>query len=502
MLKATAEFLAEIDARSEARKKAIRTSVSEIVPVGRSYYVSKDGSDEADGLSPETAIGSFDKLNSLTLEPGDAVFFRRGDLWRINGYRIPAGVTLSAYGEGEKPILTCSPMNGADPALWTLLDGTDNIWMFRYELSDCGSLDMDGTFAYKEIPSYVNGQYVLRGDNSVVFDVKKHLTCDLAFFQPCDKEKNGAGNPNMTGTNKAVVYLRCDKGNPGSLFRSIEFLTGRHTLMIGGNSITIDNLNIRWCGAHGVSAGTVMELTVQNCEIGPLGGAIQHYSPNGVVTRFGNGVEIYGACYDYTLKNCFIHDIYDAGVTHQRKGNFANCKVDLTSAYVRPGQTAQRFVTDGVLVMEKVRYIGNLFERCIYSIEYFCDQDDSDDDIMRDILMEDNICRFAGGWGWQRPNKVARHIQGGWLGCKRKYHAEDYTIRNCVFDRSIDVLVSISSTRVSDLPKMEGNLYIAEKGANYGKYGVPYDRYEPYDETTEANIILPADPTAKVYLIG
>lgn len=34
-------------------------------------------------------------------------------------------------------------------------------------------------------------------------------------------------------------------------------------------------------------------------------------------TRYGNGVEIYGGCDGYTIDNCYVHDVYDAGIAHQ-----------------------------------------------------------------------------------------------------------------------------------------------------------------------------------------
>ncbi len=73
------------------------------------YYVSNDGSDADDGLSPETAWRTLARVNAQPLAPGDVVRFRRGDSWR--GQLIPrsgseAGpITYTAYGEGPKPLL-------------------------------------------------------------------------------------------------------------------------------------------------------------------------------------------------------------------------------------------------------------------------------------------------------------------------------------------------------------------------------------------------------------
>ena len=531
MIKATSEFLAQIDAKAEKLKKIILESETNLPEIlGKSIYVSNEGNDDNDGLTPESAIATFEKLETISLNPGDVVFFRRGDMWRIKYYNVAPGVTLSAYGKGKKPIISCSPCNAADPAMWELVEGTKNIWKLNFEICDVGNIEFDnGIFAYKYLNTVINKKYYLyslkgvteyvasaikdideneKEFNDMEFDVTKHLEQDLSFIQFNLKDFNNNGAPKLTVDNTGPLYLRCDKGNPGEIFSSIEFLAGRNCLNIRGNSITIDNLCIKHCGAHGVGAGTTLELLVQNCEFGPLGGAIQSYGYNpdtGINTafRYGNAVEIYGACKDYIVKNCYIHDIYDAGVTHQCKAKYADTERTLKSALVRPGKSEQTFEIKGSIVMEDVKYLDNLFERCIYSIEYFCDQPDGDEDIMRNILMEGNICRFAGGWGWQRPNKVARHIQGGWLGLKRKYPAENYVVKNNIFDRSIDVLVSISSTKESDLPIMQGNTYIQDAGKNYGMYGVPYDKYYPFDEKTEKDVILGKqnENDAKYYVV-
>lgn len=45
---------------------------------GTAYYVSYSGSDGNDGLSPETARATLEKVNTATLLPGDGVYFERG----------------------------------------------------------------------------------------------------------------------------------------------------------------------------------------------------------------------------------------------------------------------------------------------------------------------------------------------------------------------------------------------------------------------------------------
>lgn len=74
------------------RREAILTSKTQIVwdetltpgetYTGTAYYVSNNGDDGNDGLSPETAWSTLDRVNNASLKYGDAVFFERGGIWR------------------------------------------------------------------------------------------------------------------------------------------------------------------------------------------------------------------------------------------------------------------------------------------------------------------------------------------------------------------------------------------------------------------------------------
>ena len=126
---------------------------------GNAYYVSADGDDNNDGLTPEAAWQSVAKVGQESMEggilqSGDAVFFRRGDMFRSFDYdpgtnpftcRID-GITYSAYGEGAKPVITSSPENGAGAEKWRLVyegeTGT-KIWQFYHDLTDIASIICD-----------------------------------------------------------------------------------------------------------------------------------------------------------------------------------------------------------------------------------------------------------------------------------------------------------------------------------------------------------------------
>ena len=102
MKKLTNEYIAYLDAKQKMMRERIRNSETNVKIKGTSYYVSADGNDENDGLTPETAWLTPAKVSNTAFLPGDGVFFRRGDVFR--GQIIACeGVTYSAYGEGKKP---------------------------------------------------------------------------------------------------------------------------------------------------------------------------------------------------------------------------------------------------------------------------------------------------------------------------------------------------------------------------------------------------------------
>ena len=90
------------------------------------------GQDSADGLTPATAWQSLARANRAALVPGDAVRFRRGELWR-GSLRPRSGsperrITYGAYGDGDLPILQGSAARDA-AADWEEL--SPGVWATR-----------------------------------------------------------------------------------------------------------------------------------------------------------------------------------------------------------------------------------------------------------------------------------------------------------------------------------------------------------------------------------
>lgn len=465
MKRATAEFLEKLDAAAEARRQAILSAEDALTVSGQTYYVSNDGDDNADGRTPETAWRTLAKVSAATLRPGDGVRFRRGDLFRGQLVAQP-GVGYGAYGSGDKPKLYAWDFDLADPGLWELWDAAHHIWRLKVGALDAGTLVFNGGEAHsrKLIPSYLNGGFVCRDRPDVPFMIAAEMTRDLDLFCAwCGRTTTAPSRgenfpiPDFGPDALGELYLRCDAGNPGAVWQSIELLAKRHLIRVGEcDNVHIDNLCLRYTGEHAIAAGgsCVRGLTVTNCEIGWIGGSIQHYfgtDPNypqggrGTVTRYGNGVEIYGGCDGYRVENCWIYQCYDAGITHQ------------ISTF---GKTYH---------LNHVRYTGNLVENCVYSIEYFLEKTDPGESRMTDIEIDHNLLRFSGfGWGQQRHNTdTPAHIKG-W---SYENTARNFRIHDNLFDRAAYRMLHLVAKEPESLPEMARNVYVQHMGATLGQYG-------------------------------
>ena len=485
-------IIAELDRKSNELKEKILGMPDREPLSGAVFYVSAGGDDSNDGLSPETPWKTLKKVSEFDFPIGSTVRFRRGDVFR--GFIMAhSTVKYCAYGNGEKPRFYGWEKNLSDPALWKIYDPDKNIWKLTEKILDCGTLVFNEgeKHSRKLIPSFRGGRFCCRYDEEREFSVSEEMTEDLDIFCNHDltftyKPSKGddLGIPALDWNTLGELFLRCDEGNPGDVFNSIEALTRRHMFFVGSNeNVTIENLCIKYVGTHAISASSTRGLTVTGCEIGWIGGAIQHYfgtDPNypegrrGSVTRYGNGVEIYGSCDNYIVKYCYIYQVYDAAITHQITTN---------------GKKYE---------LKNIKYIGNLVENCVYSIEYFLDQNTGEDgSIIENCEIAENILRFSGyGWGQQRHNKhTPAHIKG-W---SYTNPARNFVIRDNVFDRGAYRLIHTVALTETSCPKMSGNTYIQNLGKSIGLYGTGETEliFDKNAEDTVKNLI--GDSTATFY---
>ena len=449
--------------KAQARREAILNSVTAVSYSGTAYYLSNSGDDAADGLSPETAWATVARLNEASLNSGDAALFERGSTWRGETLLPRQGVTYSTYGEGAKPRLIGSPENGAGADKWSLLPGTDNIWVYHRDMLDCGAVVLNESYGALKVLGYWDGTKYLNYlglDNQTIgdmytlemqlaepaFDVKEQLDRDLAFFSEASSELPNSPEVFMTGPSavepldrisKGPLYLRCDVGNPGEVYESIEFITAGGVCDAPPEGCVIDNLFIGY-SAGGISLNDD-NITVQNCELAWLGGCVcsysfQHYdgTPTGAA-RVGGGLNTAGR--NITIRNNYLHETYE----------------DVLSIEMFRGRMPY-----GDFSAENILISGNLAYHVGAGYCYYNWDEDGDPEFMfKNCVYEDNYVLFSGLSDWVSMNAACSGSIDGGLNLQ-----EGCAIRNNVFFASRDCLFFINQLHPDTLPDFEGNAYI------------------------------------------
>ncbi len=396
---------------SDKAADALRDSIvnAKDAPVkvkGTTYYISPNGDDFNAGTSPEEAWGSLDALllNEWMFEEGDAILFERGGVYRQNSSIIAkkSNVYYGAYGEGPKPAIYGSPKDYADEELWQP-SNKKYIWKLQYPQTNAGIVVFD------------YGEWA--GEREI----------GLASLV-----KNGDFYHNVDET---TLYLYCDKGNPGAVYKNIEIGSNQHLFVVygGRHDITIDNICFKYTGAHGISFyEDNYNIDITNCELGWIGGSVHKD-----VTRYGNAIQFWDSCWNVNVKNNWIYQAYDAGFTFQ-------------------------YSTGNGGQYENITFKNNLVEYCTYSVEIFTRGDNK---YLKNIDISDNIMRFAGyGWGNQRPNRVNEaHIclwRGpDYLDASGNDITSKFYIKNNIFDCSSSQVVFLDGETSHPGIIVSGNTY-------------------------------------------
>ena len=425
----TAAAQAVLD-EAEALRVAIQSDVTEVPISGATYYVSNGGSDENDGLTPETAWATLKKVSSVNLRAGDGVLFERESVFR--GYlNCREDVTYSAYGDGAMPVITGSADNYAGAEKWTLYGETPDggkVWQYYEDMPDCCPIVFNGgeQCGSKARPYWRDGGFT--NEDGTPFDVLTGLDANYKFFSPADSllGRSGAEDYNDFTDNtddlilhtdrrgtSGKLYLRCDEGNPGEVFESIEIGTvsresgeGSALVDMAGGAL-LNNLNIRCaadCGLMG--GGETKAYTVQNCEISYCGGNTLWYSADGEPTWGGDGFNVIRPA---NITNCYLHDNSDMGVTVECTDNDYN------------------------LTVSDISITGCLFDRNYVAIQLICFGENMKENgiVYRDLLIADNyMMNCTEGWSGDSH---------GWGGCVIKCgeYSSPFYSENVVFKNNV-----------------------------------------------------------------
>jgi hypothetical protein len=182
-------------------------------------------------------------------------------------------------------------------------------------------------------------------------------------------------------------------------------------------------------------------VTVTNCIFSWIGGSVLNENGTSNCTNYGNAIEIYGGCNGYHVENCWMYQIYDTGVTHQRQPGLGNCK------------------------QEDINYLSNLIEYCFWSIEFYNGiptkkqlgvSKDNYTRYTKDQLSAYNVLRKAGyGWG-----SITRYRSSQSYACA--YYSEQENIRSeyNILDRAYGWLMTSPSNTSKTEVVDDKNFYI------------------------------------------
>ncbi len=226
------------------------------------YYISNDGNNGENGLSPETAWETAYNLLTTTLQPGDSVLFRCGDIWRTTNFNInqsgtpEAYITIASYGVGDKPKLL-----GSRPiTTWTQHASLANVWV---------NADFDD---YPGVGGAI-AQLFLHKTGTVDNMDRDSITWGNILISQDPTEMNQ--DYQWTYSNEGVIWLYYS-GNPNDDFEYTEAPQTTNFIEINHQDyIAFNNLEIAFCSLSGIRDSYPMlnqkGLKVTNCYIHHIG---------------------------------------------------------------------------------------------------------------------------------------------------------------------------------------------------------------------------------------
>lgn len=459
---------------AEVRRAYILGSGTSVDVSGTCYYVAVDGNDSNDGRSPQRPWATLNAVNEAALNPGDGVFFRRGDIWR-GALLTQDGVTYSAYGEGAKPGIYGSPENGAGGWKWRLMDGTSNIWIFYQDMMDCGDIVVNGSDMelFDRAPVWWTGSRYVRLDpndnyNNLISKPTYNPAANLQnhqYFNDIDYGDLGSSYPiyvyrevNRTGT----LYLRCDEGNPGEIFGSIEFCCDPYngSLITSGwrQDVVLDNLCVRYCGhAMEFYDGSA---TVQYCEVGYIG-AMMHTFYEYTSNYSGDGIN-HG-------NNMFVHDNY---VHHTYNSGIAPGELSFDPSPDYAGR---------VEIQGNSTYCSNLLEYTAGIVLINWEREANPNHRFENIYIEDNYVLYSRSAGDATQTK-AKQVLGSLVFCglddPLPCANENLQIKSNIFYCSEGPLI-ISGMPPEYIPFYWGNTFAQYGGMPFFKWRFADGNYKP-----------------------
>lgn len=312
------------------------------------YYVKNGGNDALAGTSDANAWETITKVNAVwnagTFAPGDSILFNRGDTFYGSITISESGIsgnpiTLSAYGTGDKPKLSCfttitgwsdygsgiysksvSPETAPD---MVTVDGV-NTAMGRWPNSGWYTIDshtnspatITASELDDEVQDWDGAQVVIRKGHWVIdrCTITDHTDNTLTYTNPSSytpNDGNGFFIQNHLATltelgewyySSGTFYMYFGANDPDDYVVNVSTLD-KNVYMTYMSYVTFDNLEITGGDLAGIRLYSSHHISITNCIISFIG------------TRGVDGGRSYGSTSEYLyINNCHFHDINDLGI--------------------------------------------------------------------------------------------------------------------------------------------------------------------------------------------
>lgn len=317
---------------------AVSSSTASVNPVtppkaeGKTYYVSNSsGKDSNNGTSEKAPFKTLTKAAGL-LKEGDKLCLKSGDIWE-------EGVTFTASGSADAPILITSYGSGARPRIKNnkgaaiTLQNCDGYFVdglsfydsaigilakgegsFAGEYLVVQNCDFsDGTFSQPDAGSSVNFQQELTaGSTGVVVASKntktgwKNVTVNRCVFV-------GISVGVASYATGDFSKLSADSSRQGAIFENMTLsgctareLSGSAFLLNNVKNLTLSNNDIAESGHYGTGFGADGAIRLAFCQKATLSNQVISATYAYADHASGSGILLAGGNDDITIKNCDI----------------------------------------------------------------------------------------------------------------------------------------------------------------------------------------------------
>jgi hypothetical protein len=257
----------------------IPISLINLVVNGTNYYVKNSGKDNNTGLSDALAWQTISKVNASSFNPGDTIFFKKGDVWR-EALTIPSSGTLghyivfTSYSIGAKPQIFGSTQAGG----WSKVSG--NIWVCSTTLNDPAyGMAHDGQTSDVH-GNWPGGTYFIGNDGLIMWGHREktsqvELTVEYDWWYD---------------SNHIYIYSPTD---PTTRYSSVEVSQRQFGINTSYKDyVTIDGLEFHFQQAWGITdvnlTSRKLGLIVTNCTISHL--AVKGGCGYGVLCKHSNSL--------------------------------------------------------------------------------------------------------------------------------------------------------------------------------------------------------------------